>query len=75
MFLRIRGTYKRTIHVPAKITGAAICWLAYLVLEIVFDADTGSSTSVALGIVDADRIRLLLHHVVVPWTPSFQISP
>lgn len=70
------GTYiSKTIHVPAKISGGAICWLAHLVLEIIFDADAGSSTSVALGIVDADRIRLLLHHVVVSWTPSFQTPP
>lgn len=44
---------------------AAICQLAYLVLKITLDADTGSPASVALRVVDADRIRLLLHHVVV----------
>lgn len=69
---------------------AAICQLAYLVLKITLDADTGSPASVALRVVDADRIRLLLHHVVVvavvaaaaavivvvaPWTPSPQIFP
>lgn len=61
-------------RVPARIQVAAICQLAYLVLEIALDADAGGPASIALRVVDADRIRLLLHHVVVvvatPWAPS-----
>lgn len=68
----------RDDRVPAEIQVAAICQLAYLVLEIALDADTGGPASVSLRVVDADRIRLLLHHVVVvvvPWISSPQISP
>jgi len=50
---------------PAKIQVAAICQLAYLILEIALDADTGGPTSVALRVIHADRIRLLLHHVII----------
>lgn len=68
-FLLSRSSRLTRIYVSASagkdIQVAAICQLAYLVLKITLDADTGSPASVALRVVDADRIRLLLHHVVV----------
>lgn len=37
--------------------------MRYLVLEVILDADAGRPASVALGVIDANGIRLLLDHI------------